>query len=217
MHVAGRELIHLLSTYGYWAVLVFVMVESIGIPVPGETMLLTAAIYAGRTGHLFVGYVIAAAAVGAILGDNIGYGIGREGGFRLLRRYGRYVRLDERKLKVGQYVFMRHGGSVVFFGRFVAILRALAALLAGVNRMPWWRFLLANAAGGVLWASVYGLLGWVLGDTARRFEGKAALVLGIAGLAATIAGIVITVKNEQRLEEKAEQALPGPLRRRPTT
>ncbi|HEY8694616.1 MAG TPA: DedA family protein, partial [Chloroflexota bacterium] len=153
MHLAAQELVQLLDTYGYWAVLVLVMVESIGIPVPGETMLLTAAIYAGRTGHLSVGYVIATAAAGAILGDNIGYVVGREGGFRLLRRYGTYIRLDERKLKVGEYVFMRHGGVVVFFGRFVAILRALAALLAGANRMPWWRFFAANATGGILWAT----------------------------------------------------------------
>jgi membrane protein DedA with SNARE-associated domain len=214
MHLPIHELIHLLDTYGYWAVLLFVMVESIGIPVPGETMLLTAAIYAGRTGHLFVGYVIAAAAAGAIMGDNIGYVIGREGGFRLLRRYGKYVRLDEKKLKVGQYVFMRHGGSVVFFGRFVAILRALAALLAGVNRMHWWRFFMANAAGGVLWATVYGLLGWELGDVVERFEGKAGIVLGVMGAVVAIAGIVFTIKNEQRLEEKAEKALPGPLRER---
>ena len=214
MHVAVKELLHLLDSYGYWAVLVFVMVESIGIPVPGETMLLTAAIYAGRTGHLFIGFVIAAAAAGAIIGDNIGYVIGREGGFRLLRRWGKYVRLDERKLKVGQYVFLRYGGLVVFFGRFIALLRALAALLAGVNRMPWWRFLVANALGGVLWASAYGMLGWVLGDAAERFEGRAAIVLGAAGAVVTIAGIVLTVKNEQRLEEKAERALPGPLRQR---
>ncbi|HVA23418.1 MAG TPA: DedA family protein [Chloroflexota bacterium] len=215
MHLAGQELMHLLDTYGYWAVLVFVMIESIGIPVPGETMLLTAAIYSGRGGHLLVGFIIAAAAAGAIIGDNIGYVIGREGGFRLLRRYGRYVRLDERKLKVGQYVFMRHGASVVFFGRFVALLRALAALLAGVNRMPWWRFFVANAAGGVLWATVYGLLGWALGDAARQFEGKAAIFLGLASAAAAIGGIIFTVKNGQRLEDKAEQALPGPLRQRP--
>ena len=214
MHLAIRELVHLLNSYGYWAVLVLVMVESIGIPVPGETMLLTAAIYAGRTGHLFIGFVIAAAAAGAIAGDNIGYAVGREGGFRLLRRWGKYVRLDEPKLKVGQYVFMRYGGLVVFFGRFIAILRALAALLAGVNRMPWWRFVIANALGGVLWATIYGLLGWALGDAAHQFEGKATIVLAVAGAAVTIAGIVFTVKNERRLEEKAERALPGPLRQR---
>src|SRR5690348_12129458 len=194
MHFAARELVHLLDAYGYWAVLVFVMVESIGIPVPGETMLLTAAIYAGRTGHLFIGFVIAAAAVGAITGDNIGYAIGREGGFRLLRRWGKYVHLDERKLKFGQYVFLRYGGLAVFFGRFIAILRALAALLAGVSRMPWWRFVIANALGGVLWATIYGLLGWALGDVAHQFQGKATIVLGVAGTVVAIAGIVFTIK-----------------------
>jgi len=93
--------------------------------------------------------VIAAAASGAILGDNLGFWIGREGGYRLLRRYGRYIRLEERRLKLGQYLFMRHGGKVVFFGRFVAVLRAWAAFLAGTNRMRWPRFLLFNAAGGI--------------------------------------------------------------------
>lgn len=214
MHLATRELVHLLDSYGYWAVLVLIMVESIGIPVPGETMLLTAAIYAGRTGHLFIGFVIAAAAAGAIIGDNIGYAIGREGGFRLLRRYGKYVRFDERKLKVGQYIFLRYGGMVVFLGRFIAILRALAALLAGVNRMPWWRFLFANAAGGIVWAAAYGMLGWALGDAARQFEGRAVIVLGVAGTALAIAAVLFTIKNERRLEDKAERELPGPLRQR---
>ena len=215
MSFPAHELVRLLNHYGYWAVLVLVMVESIGIPVPGETMLLTAAIYAGRTGHLFIGYVIAAAAVGAIVGDNIGYVIGHEGGFRLLRKYGKYVRLDDKKLKVGQYVFLRWGGAVVFFGRFVAILRALAALLAGVNRMRWWRFFLANACGGVVWATVYGLLGWALGDAAHQFQGRVAIVLGVIGAIVVVTGIVVTARNEKRLEEKAEKALPGPLRQRP--
>src|SRR5690348_17474525 len=104
------DLTHLLTTYGYWAVLVFVAIESIGIPFPGETMLLVAAIYAGRTHHLSIPLVIVAAAAGAIIGDNIGFWIGREGGYRLLRRYGRYIRLDERKLKLGQYLFRRQIG-----------------------------------------------------------------------------------------------------------
>jgi membrane protein DedA with SNARE-associated domain len=195
-------------------VLLFVMVESVGIPLPGETMLLTGAIYAGSTRHLVVGYVIAAAALGAIAGDNVGYLIGREGGFRLLRRYGKYIRLDDRKLKVGHYVFLRHGGSVVFFGRFIAVLRTLAALLAGVNRMPWWRFSLANAAGGLLWATVYGVLGWALGDAVQQIQGKAAILLGVAGVAAAIAGVAFAVSHEQQLEDEAELALPGPLERR---
>src|SRR5579875_484024 len=135
MHVAAQTISHLLSTYGYWAVLIFVAIESTGIPFPGETMLLAAAIYAGTTHHLQIWFVIAAAAAGAILGDNLGFWVGREGGFRLLRRFGRRVGLNERKLKLGMYLFRRHGGKVVFFGRFVAVLRAWAAFLAGTNCM----------------------------------------------------------------------------------
>src|ERR1700730_14777972 len=136
-HLATPELTHFLTIYGYWAVLLFVAIESMGIPCPGETMLLVAAIYAGTTHRLSLPLVIIAAASGAILGDNIGYWVGREGGYRLLRRYGHYLRLDERKVKLGQYLFRTHGGKVVFFGRFIAVLRALAAFLAGTNRMPW--------------------------------------------------------------------------------
>src|SRR6266699_1483436 len=137
LHLATSDLLRLLTTYGYLAVLVFVGIESIGIPFPGETMLLIAAIYAGTTHHLFIPLLIAAAASGAILGDNLGFWVGREGGYRLLRRYGRYVRLEERRLKPGQYLFLKHGGKVVFFGCFVAVLRAWAAFLAGTNRMRW--------------------------------------------------------------------------------
>jgi len=136
LHFATHDLTHLLNTYGYWAVLLFVAIESTGIPFPGETMLLVAAVYAGTTHHLAIPFVITAAAVGAILGDNLGFWVGREGGYRLLRRYGHVIRLDERKLKLGQYLFQKHGGKVVFFGRFVAVLRAWAAFLAGTNRMP---------------------------------------------------------------------------------
>jgi membrane protein YqaA with SNARE-associated domain len=146
MHHVAPYLLHLLNTYGYWAVLLFVGVESTGIPFPGEAMLLAAAIYAGTTHHLHIALVIAAAAAGVILGDNLGFGIGREGGFRLVRRYGPAIRLDERKLKLEQYLFLKHGGKVVFFGRFVAVLRTWAAFLAGTNRMscasprsPSWR------------------------------------------------------------------------------
>src|SRR6266516_7997104 len=164
-HAATADLQHFLVTYGYWAVFVFVAIESIGIPFPGETLLLVAAIDAGKTHQLSIVLVIAAAACGAIVGDNIGFWIGREGGFRLLRRYGRYIRLDERKLKVGLYLFRKHGGKVVFFGRFVAVLRAWAAFLAGTNRMRWPPLLLFTALGGIVWATVYGLGGYFLGGT----------------------------------------------------
>src|SRR5919202_3857968 len=116
MHVAALDLTHLLSVYGYWAVLVAVGLESTGIPFPGETTLLVAAVYSGTTHRLNIVGVIAAAAAGAILGDNLGFWVGREGGFRLLRRYGTYIRLDERKLKLGQYLFHQPGAKAVFFG-----------------------------------------------------------------------------------------------------
>lgn len=202
---------HLLATYGYWAVLLFVAIESTGIPFPGETMLLVAAIYAGTHHGFHIPLVIAAASAGAILGDNLGFLIGREGGYRLLRRHGHLVHLDERKLKLGIYLFRRHGGKVVFFGRFVAVLRAWAAFLAGTSRMPWDRFLLYNAAGGILWATLYGVGGYVLGDNIHRLTGP----VGIASVAlATLAigaSFVALRRNQSRLEDEAERALPGPL------
>ncbi len=211
MHFVTHDLTHLLAAYGYWAVLLFVAIESIGIPFPGETMLLAAAIYAGTTHHLFIPFVIAAAATGAILGDNVGFWIGREGGYRLLRHYGRYIRIDERKMKLGQYLFRKHGGKVVFFGRFVAVLRALAAFLAGTNRMAWPRFLLFNAAGGVVWATIYGLGGYLLGDNVHRVEGPVGIILVVLAVIVIIAGVILVRRNEKRLEDEAERAMPGPL------
>jgi len=211
LHFATNDLAHLLSSYGYWAVLIFVAIESTGIPFPGETMLLAAAIYAGTTHHLQIPLVIAAAAAGAILGDNAGFWVGREGGYRLLRRYGKYVRLDERKLKLGQYLFQQHGGKVVFFGRFVAVLRAWAAFLAGTNRMPWPPFLIFNAAGGILWATIYGLGGYLLGDNVNRLAGPVGIATLVLGVAVIIASIVLLRRNEKRLEDEAERAMPGPL------
>lgn len=199
-----------LGTYGYLAVFVIVGLESMGIPMPGETVLVAAAILATQ-GKLHLWGVIPAAAAGAILGDNCGYWIGREFGFRVVYRYGRYIRLDERRLKLGQYLFLRHGGKIVFFGRFVAVLRAFAAFLAGVNHYNWERFFFFNAAGGVVWATIFGVGGYWLG---RAFEAYARPV-GIAILVVAVVGFVIggyIVRNrEQALEEEAERALPGPL------
>jgi membrane protein DedA with SNARE-associated domain len=210
-HFATSTLVHLLGTYGYLAVLLFVAIESTGIPFPGETMLLVAAIAAGTTHQLSIALVIVAAASGAILGDNLGFWVGREGGYRLLRRYGRYVRLEERRLKLGQYLFLKHGGKVVFFGRFVAVLRTWAAFLAGTNRMRWPRFLLFNAAGGIVWATLYGVGGYFLGDNIHRVTGPIGIVLLVLAVLLILAGIVIVRRNEQRLADEAERALPGPL------
>ena len=200
-----------ISTYGAWIVGTAVAVESMGIPFPGETMLVTAAVYAGTTGELNVTHVILAAIIGAIAGDNAGFWIGRTVGFRWVVRYQSRLRLTTRRLKLGQYLFLRHGGKVVFFGRFVAVLRALAAVLAGLNCMNWWRFLFFNALGGIVWAGAYGLGAYAFGETLANALSRIGLVLGIAAAAAVVAALIIARRFERRLEDTAERALPGPL------
>ncbi len=203
----------LLSTYGYWGIAIAVGLESMGMPVPGETVLIAAAVYAATTHHLNIGLVITGAAAGAILGDNIGFWIGRELGFRILLRYGRYVGLNEGRLKLGQYLFLRHGGKVVFFGRFIAVLRTLAALLAGANRMRWPRFLFFNAAGGVAWAAGYGIIAYMLGSAAQQLLGEIALVAVAVAVIVITAAVVVGRRHVQRLKDEAERAIPGPLHR----
>jgi membrane protein DedA with SNARE-associated domain len=207
----ASHLTHLLTTYGYWAVLAFVCIESTGIPLPGETMLLLAAVYTGTTHQLSLALVIIAAASGAILGDNLGFWIGRKGGYRLLRRYGPALHLDERKVKLGQYLFMKHGGKVVFFGRFVAVLRVWAAFLAGTNRMRWTAFLLFNAMGGIAWATLYGLGGYLLGGNIHGLTGPVAIITVVLAALTIIALLVYVHRHEQQLEAEAERALPGSL------
>jgi membrane protein DedA with SNARE-associated domain len=199
----------LFLTYGYWAILLVVAIESTGIPVPGETMLIAAAVYAGATHQLDIALVIAAAATGAILGDNLGYLAGREGGYRLLHRYGRYIRLDERRLMLGEYLFRQHGGKVVFFGRFVAVLRMWAAFLAGAHRMPWRPFLVYNAAGGIVWATVFGLGSYALGHNVHLIEGPIGIAAAVLAGCAIIAGLIYLRRHEERLTKVAERALSG--------
>lgn len=201
----------LIARDGYWAVGVIVALESMGIPVPGEMTLIAAAIYAGTTHDLDIGLVIAAAAAGGIMGDNIGFWLGRALGYRLLLRYGRHVGLSERRIKLGQYLFLRHGGKVVFFGRFVPVLRALAAFLAGANRMDWPRFLVFNAAGGMVWASAYGVAAFRLGQEVERLAKPVGIALAVAAVIAIVVLLVVLRAQEARLEQEVERALPGPL------
>jgi membrane protein DedA with SNARE-associated domain len=211
-YLAQSNLSHLVSTYGYGAIGTLVGLESAGIPLPGETTLIAAAIVAATSQVLDIRLVIAAAALGAIIGDNIGYWVGSRIGYRLLLRFGRYVRLTEQRIKVGQYLFQRYGGHVVFFGRFVAVLRPLVAFLAGANRMPWGRFFLYNAAGGIAWAAVYGSAGYFLGHEAHRLAGPVAVGIGAAAVIALVVTAALLRRHERDLETKAEAALPGPLR-----
>ncbi|MGH9550066.1 MAG: DedA family protein [Terriglobales bacterium] len=204
----------LVAKFGYLAVAAIVGVESVGLPLPGEAMLIAAAVYAGTTQQLNIWLVIACASLGAILGDNLGFWIGRELGFRLLVRYGSYIGLTESRIKVGQYLFQLHGGKIVFFGRFFAVLRIWAAVLAGVNQMAWPKFLLCNAAGAVLWAALYGLGAYYVGHALESFTKPAAIVLGTTGLLILIALLVFTKRHEAELAARAEAALPGPIMHR---
>ena len=211
MFFSTHTLHHFLSEYGYAAVFVFVMVESLGVPFPGETVLITAALYAGATHHLAIELVWAVAAAAAIIGDNIGYAVGFYGGYPLLLRYGSRIRLDEAKLKVGRLVFDRHGGKVVFFGRFVSVLRTYAAFLAGVNHMPYLRFFAFNAAGGIIWSAIYAFGFYFAGSALSKVRGSVDIVIGVAAVA-IIVGFVFWVRGHvRRLEEEAEKAYPGPL------
>jgi membrane protein DedA with SNARE-associated domain len=206
LEMNSQDLVTLLATHGYWIILLIVAVESMGVPLPGETLLLLASIYAGTTHHLSVALVIVAAASGAVLGDNLGFLVGREGGYRLLHRYGRYVHLDERKLRLGRYLFQEHGGKVVFFGRFAPFLRIWAAFLAGSHRMDWRRFLLCNAAGGVVWASIMGLAGYTFGHAVLRLGGFIALACAVVATLAMGAMMIALQRNEHRLQAKADVA-----------
>jgi membrane protein DedA with SNARE-associated domain len=202
---------HLIATYGYVAVFLFVAIESTGIPFPGETMLIAASAYAGAHSSFHIWFVIPAAAAGAIVGDNLGYLVGREGGFRLVRRFGPYIHFDERKLKLGMYLFRRHGGKVVFFGRFVAVLRAWAAFLAGTSRMPWRRFFLYNAAGGILWATIYGLAAYAFGNNIKRITGPIGIASVVIAAIAIVASLIVLRRNMDHLQEEAEREMPGPV------
>jgi membrane protein DedA with SNARE-associated domain len=194
----------LIAHYGYAAIFRVVKLESAGIPMPGETILISAAALAGTKHALEIQWVIAAAAGGAIVGDNIGFWAGREFGEPLLEKWGHLVGLDARKRLLGRYLFARYGGSIVFFGRFVALLRAFAAVLAGANNLAPWRFFVFNALGGIVWATVFGLGGYLLGASIHRVAGPLGWAMLILALAALLVLWRYFKHHEERLLAAAE-------------
>jgi membrane-associated protein len=175
---------HLIDVAGYPLLFLLVMGESSGIPVPGETGLITASVLASQ-GKLEIAVVIGLAAAGAIIGDNIGYLIGRKGGRWVLERPGFLHRQRQQVLTVGEPFFRRHGPKAVFFGRFLLGLRVWASWLAGATRMHWRSFLLWNALGGITWAIVVGLIAYYLGHSAEN----AIEAFGLYGLAAVLLAV----------------------------
>ncbi len=153
--------------------------------------------------------VVLAAAAGAIVGDGMGYLVGRRFGLPFLRRYGRYIRLDEDRLLIGRYLFLRYGNAVVFFGRFIAVLRMFAALLAGANSMPAGRFFFFNITGGVCWACLFGFGAYAVGAEIYKISGVLSMIsLGLF-IAAGYTLSIFVRRNEAVLRRRAEQALSG--------
>ena len=197
----------LIQRHGYWVVGVVIFLESMGIPLPGESLLIAAALYAATTGEISIEHVVLAAALGAVLGDNAGYLIGRKIGPPVLARFGPRIGLSLARQRLGQFLFLRHGGKVVFLGRFVAFLRTFAAVLAGVNRMPWQRFLIWNALGGIFWTCLYGFGAFLLGTQVHRLIGPFGVVVGLAALVAAVWTIRFVHRHEARLIDEAQAAL----------
>jgi len=184
---------HLINAAGYPLLFLVVMGESSGIPVPGETALITGGVLASQ-GKLQIEAVIAIAATAAIVGDNIGYVIGRKGGRWILERPGRFERQRSDVITLGEPFFAKHGPKAVFFGRFVLGLRVWASWLAGATHMHWRDFFLWNALGGICWATAIGLIAYFLGHSA----GNAIQAFGLYGLAAVAFAIVTTVIAHRR-------------------
>jgi len=161
-----HEIQHYIAAYGSLAVFVVIYLESMGAPVPGETLVIATSALAAH-GNINLTAALIAIFCGAVLGDNTGYAIGHYGGSRLLRRFGSYVKLTPERLDRLEDLFKRRGAYIVATARFVVILRQLNGLVAGAVHMPWWRFLAANVVGAALWTSAWGLGPYVVGKAAK--------------------------------------------------
>ena len=203
---------HLVHDYGLVVVAAVIGLESLGFPFPGELALVLAGIFAGTKHELNIFAVVFTAAGAAIVGQMIGYVIGREYGYWLLLRYGPYLRITESRIKLGEYLFLRYGGKIIFIGRFVPLLRSVAGILAGANRMPWRQFMLANIVGALAWSSFFGFAAYLFGHQVHKFAGPVVIVIGIAAVIAIVIGAVFVSRHEAQLVAEAERALPGPLK-----
>jgi membrane protein DedA with SNARE-associated domain len=203
---------HLIHDYGLGLIAVVIGIESVGFPFPGESVLILAGIFAGTKHNLNIVSVVVTAATAAIVGQMIGYLIGREFGYRLLLRYGPYLRITESRIKLGEYLFLRHGGKIIFAARFIPVLRSIAGILAGANRMPWRPFMLANIVGAFAWASFFGFAAYMLGRQVEHVARPLVIVIVIATVIVIAAAANFIGRHEAELIAEAERALPGPLK-----
>jgi membrane protein DedA with SNARE-associated domain len=179
---------HLIARYGYAIVALFVGGESVGVPLPGETVLLTAAAFAGR-GHLSIAGVIIASVAGIIGGGSGGYWIGHSAGQAVVLRYGRWIGVTPERLDHTRQFFARYGARAVMAGRFIPLVRILASVVAGISNMPFARFTIYNAIAGIVWSVLFGVLGFEFARDLPRLEDR----LGDASLVALIVCAVAAV------------------------
>jgi membrane protein DedA with SNARE-associated domain len=207
-NLSKERALRLFGEYGYPVVFVPVFLETAGVPLPGETTLLLAGVAASQSAaHLNVGLVIVVGAAAAILGDNLGYLIGRQGGRRLVLKLANMGGV-ERSLAWGERYFERHGGKTVFAARWLPGLRIFGAWIAGMVHMPWWRFAIWNAAGGICWATSVVLAGYFFGRSLGVIESVlgigGAVAVGLVGVAAL--GAYLLHERRKRQAHEAEAA-----------
>ncbi|MBM9509662.1 DedA family protein [Actinacidiphila acididurans] len=196
------DLAPILNHWGYLAVGGLILVEDFGVPAPGETILIAAALYAGA-GQLNIVAVIAIGIIAAIIGDNIGYLIGRTGGQALVLRYGKYIFLTPERFAKAEQFFTRHGGKVVTIARFVEGLRQANGIIAGTTAMPWRRFLAFNALGAALWVGLWAGLGYAAGNhisTIYTQVNRYSLYVLVALAVLVVALVLRTVLRRRRAE-----------------
>ena len=204
------QIVALLSSLGYFSIFLLIALENLGLPLPGETVLVGAAIYAGQTHKLEIIIIILAAALGGTFGGTIGFWLGRIFGPKLVEKYGSLIGLTPRRVVLGEYLFTKWGGLIIFFGRFVALLRVLAAILAGMNHFDPMRFFIFNAAGALLWSSIFGCGGYFFGSAIHQIAGPIGWIILIGVLIGGFFVYRYLKKNEERLMSEAERASSAP-------
>jgi membrane protein DedA with SNARE-associated domain len=202
-----QRLIQFISIYGIWLVAAFIALESVGVPLPAEAALIGAGFFAARTHGLNIWFLIAAGTVAAILGDIVGFWIGRRFGYQLLDRYGPRLGLTEGRIGIAQWLFVRYGGRFVFIARFLPFLRNMAAVLAGTNSMAQQNFYFASGLAAVAWVMGYGLAAYSLGESFMNFSSPATVFLGLTAISIILGVPALILRHEKRLLAKMERGI----------
>jgi membrane protein DedA with SNARE-associated domain len=193
--------------YGVWVVAAFIALESVGIPLPAEAALMAAGFFAAKIPGLDIWLLIGAGIVAAIVGEIVGFWIGRRFGYQLLNRYGARLGLTEGRIKIGQWLFARYGGRFVFIARFLPVLRNMAAVLAGTNCMPQHNFYFASATAAIVWNVSYALAAYSFGDALANLASSVSVFLSLAAILIIVAVPALILRCEKRVLAKAECGL----------